>query len=59
MTGKEIIIQGDHVDAAAARAAAAGGSVVAGPLDTAVGRMATIQDPHGATFSVITLNEWP
>ena len=49
----------EDVDATAARAAAAGGSVLAGPLDTAVGRMATIQDPQGATFSAITLNEWP
>jgi len=46
-------------DATCATATEAGGHVVAGPLDTPVGRMATIKDPQGATFSVITLNEWP
>lgn len=43
----------------AARATELGGQVVAGPLDTPVGEMATIADPQGAAFSVIQLNEWP
>ena len=30
-----------------------GGTVLAGPFDTPAGRMATLQDPHGAVFSVI------
>lgn len=46
-------------DATCAAATEAGGKVVAGPIDTPVGRMATIKDPQGATFSVIALNEWP
>ncbi len=46
-------------DAAAAKAAESGGAVLAGPLNSRVGRMATVRDPQGATFSVITLTEWP
>ncbi len=43
----------DDVDAAAARAAELGGTVVAPPFDVmAAGRMAVIQDPQGAAFSL-------
>lgn len=49
----------EDAEATAAKAAAIGGTVFAGPVDTPVGRMATIRDPQGAMFSVITLNEWP
>ena len=42
-------------DAAAAAAIAGGGTVVAGPLDMAIGRIATVQDPQGASFSVIAM----
>jgi predicted enzyme related to lactoylglutathione lyase len=43
----------DDVDAAAERASDLGGSVVAGPFDVMdLGRMAVIQDPTGAFFSV-------
>ncbi|GBP98940.1 doxorubicin biosynthesis protein DnrV [Streptomyces spongiicola] len=40
----------DDVDAAAARAAAAHGTVVAPPRDTPLGRTATILDPEGGLF---------
>ncbi|NND01825.1 MAG: VOC family protein [Acidimicrobiia bacterium] len=49
----------EDTDSAAEKAAASGGTVVAGPVDTPVGRMASIQDPQGALFSVINLNDWP
>jgi predicted enzyme related to lactoylglutathione lyase len=42
-------------DATTARAKELGGSAVAEPLDTPVGRMAVIRDPQGATFSIIKL----
>lgn len=38
---------------------AEGGEVVAGPMNTPQGPMATIKDPQGVAFSVIQLNEWP
>jgi len=40
-------------DAAAARAAELGGSVVVQPFDTPAGRIALLTDPQGAAFSVI------
>ncbi len=40
-------------DATAAKAAELGGSVLAEPFDTPVGRMAVISDPQGATFSIL------
>ena len=40
-------------------AKAAGGTVKAGPFDTPVGKIAVLQDPQGAVFSVIQLNDWP
>jgi predicted enzyme related to lactoylglutathione lyase len=43
----------DDADAAAARAAELGGSVVVPPFDTPVGRIAVLTDPQGAMFSVI------
>jgi uncharacterized protein len=39
-------------DAAAAKAAELGGTVVVPPFDTPVGRMGVLQDPQGATFSI-------
>jgi len=40
-------------DATVAKAAELGGSVLAEPFDTPVGRMAVISDPQRATFSII------
>ena len=40
-------------DATVAKAAELGGSVLAEPFDTPVGRMAVISDPQGATFSIL------
>jgi predicted enzyme related to lactoylglutathione lyase len=40
-------------DATAAKAAETGGSVLAEPFDMPVGRIAVIQDPQGAVFSII------
>jgi predicted enzyme related to lactoylglutathione lyase len=43
----------DDVDAVAAEAARLGGNVVAPPMDVPnVGRMAFLQDPHGAHFAI-------
>ena len=49
----------EDLDATLATAKAQGGEVVAGPLDTPQGPMATIKDPQGVAFSVIQMNEWP
>ena len=46
-------------DATAAKATELGGSVVAPPFDTPVGRMAVIGDPQGAVFSIIKLAPQP
>ena len=43
----------DGADATAAKAREAGGSVLVQPFDTPVGRIAVLQDPQGAVFSVI------
>jgi uncharacterized protein len=43
----------DDADATAAKAAELGGSVLAEPFDTPVGRIAVLKDPQGAVFSVI------
>jgi uncharacterized protein len=40
-------------DAAAETTKAAGGTVVNGPFDIPVGRLAVLTDPHGATFAVM------
>ena len=39
-------------DEALATIAEAGGSVIAGPLDTAMGRVAAVSDPQGAAFAL-------
>ena len=45
----------DDVDARTARVAAAGGSVLAGPVDIpTIGRMSIIQDPTGGVIGIIT-----
>src|SRR5215472_13827000 len=49
----------EDADATAARAKEVGGSVVAEPFDTPVGRMAVIRDPQGAMFSIIKLAPQP
>lgn len=46
-------------DQIAEKAKQLGGKVVFGPMDIAVGRMAGIQDPTGAMFSVIKLAQQP
>ncbi|HEY7012117.1 MAG TPA: VOC family protein [Streptosporangiaceae bacterium] len=43
----------DDADAAVAKAREAGGSVVVEPFDSPVGRIAVLQDPQGAFFSII------
>jgi uncharacterized protein len=49
----------DDADATAARVTQLGGSVVAPPFDTPVGRIAVVADPQGATFSIIKLAPQP
>jgi len=44
----------DDADATAAAAASSGGSVLMAPFDMPVGRAATLADPQGAVFSIIT-----
>jgi len=39
-------------EATAAEVREAGGSVIAGPMDTGVGRIAVVADPQGATFAL-------
>ena len=45
----------DDADAAAAKCAELGGAVMVAPFDIPIGRIAVVNDPHGATFSVIKL----
>jgi len=45
----------EDADAAAARAVELGGAVAVDPFDTPVGRIAVLNDPLGAAFSVIAL----
>ena len=45
----------DDVDGAAARAAAAGGTVMLAPLDFPGGRMAMVVDPQGAIFGLLKM----
>ncbi len=50
-----IFVTVPDVDAAVSKATDAGGSVLAPPMDMpGVGRMATLTDPQGARFAVIT-----
>jgi predicted enzyme related to lactoylglutathione lyase len=42
----------DSTDETASAAADAGGSVLAPPFDLPAGRVAVLQDPHGAAFAV-------
>ncbi len=44
-------------DAAVATATGNGGSVINGPVDIPVGRLAILQDPHGAVFAVMNPTE--
>jgi len=46
-------------DATAARCAELGGTVIVPPMDIPVGRMAGLQDPSGAMFTVIKLSQQP
>lgn len=48
----------ENVDDTASKALDLGGTIVSPPIDIPnVGRFAVIQDPTGATFSVLTLSE--
>ena len=51
-------VAADNVDDSASKAFDLGGTIVVPPMDIPnVGRFAVIQDPTGATFSIITLKE--
>ena len=52
-------IQTELSDSGAKRATAAGGTVQGDPWDSPYGRIATVQDPLGATFRVIRSAENP
>ena len=49
----------EDTDACAAEAARLGGAISVDPFDLPVGRTAVLNDPGGAVFSVIRLNEQP
>jgi predicted enzyme related to lactoylglutathione lyase len=42
----------DDIDAAVARAAEHGGTVLMGPMDIGMGKIAAVQDPQGAVFAL-------
>jgi predicted enzyme related to lactoylglutathione lyase len=44
----------EDCDAACAKVTELGGSVVTPPEDTPYGRLATVKDPMGATFKLMT-----
>jgi predicted enzyme related to lactoylglutathione lyase len=53
-----VYITVDDVDATAEKAKALGGQVLVPPMDIeTVGRFSLLQDPHGATFCVITYSQ--
>ena len=47
----------EDADRTAAKCRELGGSIAAGPIDIPMGRMYTLQDPGGATFTAMTFNE--
>jgi len=47
----------EDADQIAAKCSELGGSVAAGPIDIPMGRMYTLQDPGGATFTAMTFNQ--
>jgi hypothetical protein len=47
----------EDTDVAVASAKDLGGMLVAGPIDSPAGRLAVLQDPQGAVFAVITMEE--
>lgn len=49
----------EDCDAGVARVQELGGSVMRPGTDLPIGRFAIVSDPHGATFGVIALSEWP
>ena len=49
----------DDVEGTMAKAKDLGGLVLAGPIPTPIGPMATLQDPQGAVFSIFHPDEWP
>jgi predicted enzyme related to lactoylglutathione lyase len=49
----------DDTDASAAKVTELGGSVMVPPFDTPVGRIAVVQDPQGAVFSIMTPADQP
>ena len=49
----------NDADATAAATASSGGSVLMAPFDMPVGRAATLADPQGAAFSIITMTPQP
>jgi predicted enzyme related to lactoylglutathione lyase len=50
-----VYITVDNADASAEKCTALGGKVLVPPMDVpTVGRMAVLQDPQGAVFSVMT-----
>jgi predicted enzyme related to lactoylglutathione lyase len=46
-------------DASVAKITELGGSILAGPFDTPVGRIAVVRDPQGAPFSIIQPADQP
>ena len=49
----------EDCDAAAAQVTELGGEVCVPPTDIPPGRFAVVNDPQGATFSIISLSEYP
>ena len=47
----------DDCEGCASKIAELGGKVLKGPFETGVGQMAVAQDPQGAVFSLIQMNE--
>jgi hypothetical protein len=47
----------DDADASAAKVTELGGNVSVPPTDIPPGRFAVVNDPHGAVFSILKLNQ--
>ncbi len=57
--GPEIDLLVDSADEAAARFAAAGGRIVAGPFEIAIGRCVVVADPWGTRLVLLDMSKGP
>jgi predicted enzyme related to lactoylglutathione lyase len=55
--GWRVYLAVESCDAAAQKVVDLGGKLLDGPVDSPFGRIATVADPHGATFQISAMSE--